>query len=363
MKITLLTNHLNPGGITTYVLYLARGLKENGHIVKVFSRGGVGIEYLKKWGIEHIFINLFTKSEISPKIFFAKRKLLSIIKKERPDLLHSQTRITRVLAQFVSKKLKIPFVSTAHGFYKKRLSYRLFPYWGEKTIAISEAVKEDLMKRFNLKSEHIKVVYNGIDLAKFKPRQKNELEETRRKLRLGNGPIIGIISRVSEIKGHLYLIEAMNYVLKKFSQAQLLIIGEGDRKKNLVNLVRLKRLEKNIIFISSIDDTSLILPLMDVFVLPSLEEGLGIAILEAMASYVPVVATGVGGIPEIIKDGENGILVPPRDIFSLGKAVCNILENRELKNKFILNGRRTVEEKFDLRRMVKETAELYREVI
>jgi len=363
MKILILTNHLNRGGITTYVISLAQGLKENGHTVKVVSRGGERVFDLEKMNIEHIFLDLFTKSEISPKIFCAKRKLFSILKKEKMDLLHPQTRITRVLAQYIYNKSNIPFVSTAHGFYKKRLAHIVFPYWGKRVIAISKAVKEDLVDRFGLKSEIVKVIYNGIDLDKFIPKKIEERKELRKKFGLENGPVIGIISRIAKIKGHEYLIKAMKIILERYSNAKLLILGEGKGKDYLKKMVKDLRMGENVIFSSLNLDTLSLFSLMDVFVLPSLEEGLGMVILEAMASNVPVVATEVGGIPEIIRNGENGLLVPPQDYLKLGEAICKILENSELRDKFIYNGRKTVEENFNLKNMVKETEKVYEEII
>ncbi|MFN7169657.1 MAG: glycosyltransferase family 4 protein [Candidatus Omnitrophota bacterium] len=357
MRIILLTNHLNAGGITTYVLFLAKGLKERGHQVKVVSRGGERLKDLERWGIEHIFLNLFTKSEVSLKIYQAKRKLCSILKKEDVDLLHPQTRITRIIAEYIQNKLNIPFVTTAHGFYKKRLSHKIFPCWGKKVIAISNAVKEDLIRKFNLPDNRIKVIYNGVSIEKFK------MQNAKSKMETDKGEIIGIVSRLSEIKGHPYLLRAMKEILKNFPQAQLFIVGEGKMKNYLLKLVRKLRIEKNVFFISSVLDTSSLFSNLDVFVLPSLEEGLGMAILEAMAWGVPVVATDVGGIPEIIQDGKNGLLVSPQDYKSLSRAICRVLESPDLKNKFIINGRRTVEEKFSLEKMLGETERLYYEIL
>ncbi|MCM8784199.1 MAG: glycosyltransferase family 4 protein [Candidatus Omnitrophica bacterium] len=362
MKILLLTNHLNAGGITTYVLSLAKGLKEKGHLVKVASRGGEKLDVLKSLGIEHIFLNIFTKSEISPKIFWAKRNLCSILEKEGMDLLHAQTRLTRVISRYVQKRLNLPFVSTAHGFYKKRISHKIFPHWGKGVIAISKAVEKHLKVKFGLEGIKIKVIYNGVEMGSFKKSEK-EINGLRNNFGLSRGPVIGIISRLAEIKGHFYLIRAMKYVLEKIPSAQLLIVGEGKIRNLLLRLIKDLEMEKSVFLVSSISDKSLIFSLMDIFVLPSLEEGLGMVLLEAMAFGIPVVASNTGGISEIIQDGENGLLVLPRDEKGLGEAICRILEDDTLKNKLVFKGKQTIEEKFTLDNMVKETEDFYREIL
>lgn len=362
MKILFLTNHLNSGGITSYVLSLGKGLKEIGHEVKIASRGGEKLNLLKTLGIEHFFLNLFTKSEISPKVFRAKRELLSILKQEKFDLLHAQTRLTRVIAQYVQNKLAIPFISTAHGFYKKRFAHRIFPCWGEGIIAVSKAVEKHLKDNLGLSGMRIKVIYNGIETIDLK-KYRQEAGVLKNKLGLKEGPVIGIVSRLSEIKGHLYLIRAMRYILEKIPSAQLIIIGEGRMKKALLKLIQDLNMGRNVFLIPSLSDKYLMFSLIDVFVLPSLEEGLGLVILEAMAGGIPVVASEVGGIPEIIKNGENGLLVLPRDEKGLAEAIIKILENSTFRDRIVINAKHTIESKFSLRDMVKKTEEFYREIV
>lgn len=364
MKILLLTNHLNPGGIATYTISLAKGLSKRGHLVKVASRCGEWRGQLEDSGIGHIYLNLQTKSEVSPLLISAKKKLLDILKDGGTDILHPQTRISRVLAQSVFKRTGIPFVSTAHGFYKKRLGSRLFPCWGAGVVAVSEAVKKDIISKFNLAPEKIKVIHNGINLDRFSEIMSgSDKEKIKESLGLGGKRIILNVSRLSFIKGHTYLVKVARIIIQNYADVDCVIIGEGEAETSLKEEIKGLGIERRIRLLRSVGDRFEFLSIADVFVLPSLQEGLGLSILEAMAAGIPVVATDIGGIPEIIRNGENGILVPPRDIPALSKAVCRVLEDDALRDRLVQNGRRTVEERFSLDRMVNQTEEFYRRII
>ncbi|MCX5656819.1 MAG: glycosyltransferase family 4 protein [Candidatus Omnitrophica bacterium] len=361
MKIILLANHLNPGGISTYTLTLAEGLKVRGHNVKVVSGGGVLTNRLIRAGIEHIHLDLSTKSELSPKVFVAKRRFLDILSKAPPDILHPQTRLTRVCAQFIRNKTGVPFVSTAHGFYKDRLGNRIFPFWGDGIIAVSEAVKINLTSSLGIPADNIRVIHNGIDTS-GKNISDGEKDRIKEKLNLNFNKLIVSISRLSFIKGHIYLVRAMEIVCKAYPSAGCLIVGDGEAKALLEKETRRLKLVGKIKFLSSVEDTGEILSAVDVFVLPTLQEGLGLSILEAMARGIPVVATNVGGIPEIIESGKSGILFPPKDMDTLAEAICRVLGDDVLRNSLVSNAKKIVGEKFSSENMVSLTEDFYKNV-
>ena len=364
MDILYITNHLNIGGITSYCLTLAAGMKQRGHNVYIASSGGQLFEQFKEKGIEYLHIPIRTKSEISPKILLSFFKLRSFIKKNHIDILHAHSRTTQVLAEFLGRKTGAPYISTCHGFFKARFSRRKFPCWGLKTIAISEAVKEHLLRDFKLDAENIKVIPNGVDVSRFSSKLKAQSSKLKEKLGLEeDAPVIGIVGRLSDVKGHRYLIQAMPEVLKAYPLAQLLIVGDGKIKKDLLKLSKELVLDEHIIFLPSVQDTSEVLQALDIFVMPSLQEGLGLALMEAMASGLPVVASGVGGIGNLIHDGENGILVQPADIKSLSCAIIGLLDNKDNAVSLGDSARRFVTENFSEENMISETEALYSEVL
>ena len=150
MHIYQLTTHLNIGGITQYVFDLSSELLKRGHQVTVVSSGGSCAEAFQKQGITVIIINLQTKSELSPKLLQAQTKLIKVFKEKKPDIVHAHTRVTQILAHRIQRKSQILFVTTCHGFYKRRLGRRLNPAWGDYVIAISEAVAKHLEEIFRV---------------------------------------------------------------------------------------------------------------------------------------------------------------------------------------------------------------------
>ncbi len=363
MNILYLTNHLNIGGISSYVLTLASGIKKRGHNVYIASSGGQLLSRFIEEGIVYIPIPIKTKSEISYKVLISKFKLLKYIKEKNIEIIHANTRVTQVLSFLMQRSCSRPYVSTCHGFFKKRFFRKIFPCWGNRVIAISESVREHLTKDFKVKQEDIRVVHNGIDLERFRSQSRQERIQTKNKLGLHDGPVVGIVARLSEEKGHTYLIKAMEVVIAKIPKAQLLIVGEGKTREELVNLTKAAALEKNIFFLPSVMDTQEILSALDLFVLPSLKEGLGLALMEAMACGLCVIGSDVGGIKSLIQDRYNGLLVRPADSRELSYAILELLQNPDRAESLGTNARIFINQNFSKEQMVLETEKVYLECL
>lgn len=363
MNILYLTNHLNIGGITSYLLSLTEGMKKRGHNVYIASSGGELLLRFTGAGVTYLPLPIKTKSEISYKVLVSKFKLIKYIKEKNIDIIHANTRVTQVLGFLVQRSCGVPYVSTCHGFFKKRLFRRAFPCWGKKTIAISEAVKEHLIRDFKVREQDIRVIHNGIDIEKFQIPDSKSQTDAKKKLGLGEGPVIGIIARLSEEKGHTYLIKAMRGVVNNFGQAQLLIAGEGRTKKDLETLVRGEGLGKNVFFLPSVMDTREVLSCLDVFVLPSLKEGLGLSLMEAMASGLAVIGSDVGGIKSLIQHGHNGLKVQPASSAGLSSAISQLLRDPDKAKSLGENARMFISRNFAADKMVLETERVYLECL
>ena len=168
LNIILMSTHLNIGGIAVYVVSLAKALAKKGHKVTVISSGGDMEMELAKAGIRHRLVDIRTKSELSPKLWFAFSKIAAILKEEKPDIIHAQTRVTQVLGYLVARRFRIPCVTTCHGFFKRRISRRVFDGWGNSVIAISEAVRNHLVSDFGVSRSRIELIHNGVDVKRFR---------------------------------------------------------------------------------------------------------------------------------------------------------------------------------------------------
>ena len=366
MKILMLANHLNYGGISAYMLNLSKALhQKEGLRVVVGSRGGDLEEEFKNMGIVPMRLPLTTKCEVSPKVFFAAWKIQHFIKREKIDLIHANTRVTQVLAALVSFASGIPYISTCHGYFKTRLSRRLLPCWGSKVIAISDQVQEHLLKDFHLQNRRVALIYNGVDPERFQPKETRAVEQQKKMLGLApDKKIIGHIGRLSSVKGQKYLILAAGELMRKRRDFQLLIVGDGEEGKELKKLIAAeKSLEDIVVLKPSVADTSGALSVMDIFVMPSLQEGLGLSILEAQAQGVPVVASRVGGIPTAIEDNVTGLLCPAADAHALAFNIEKILDNPTLRESIINKAKQNIKERFSVSLMAAKTRAVYEEVL
>lgn len=357
MNVLFIANHLNAGGVTSYLYTLSGGLKQKGHNVYLASSGGELTDKFVGLGVKHIRVPLMTKNEISPKIIFSFFKLRKEAKKFNPDLVHSNSRTTQVLGNLLSRSLNIPHVFTCHGFFKPKLSRRLFPYWGQAVIAISSQVKEHLIADLKLDAKSISVINNGIDTDNFG--DFSARDNLRRDLGIHDAPLVGIIARLSDVKGHIYLIRAMQRVVEIFPTAKLLIIGEGKMKDALISEVDAWGIKENVLFIPEVGNTREMLSAMDVFVMPSLQEGLGLALMEAMAQGLAVVGSAVGGIKTLIQDRVNGLLVGPAEVEELSGAIAGLLRDPRKRRDLGANARKFIIDNFSKEKMVDATERVY----
>lgn len=357
--------HMNIGGIGQYVLSLSAAIRRKGVDCIVASSGGDLAEELKANGIEHRRIDIKTKFEFAPKVFYASSGLADIVRREKIDIIHAHTRVSQVASGLAARSTKARYVSTCHGFFKPRLSRKLFDTWGERIVAISAPVKTHLERDFGVDPSRIELIHNGVDIDKFsKDYSGEEIAAIKRSLGLKDGPVMGTMGRLSSVKGQRFLVEAVKYVAAKDERVQCMIIGGGPEESALKDFARSLGIEDRIRFTGPVyKDIASYLACMDVFVLPSIKEGLGLALLEAMAARRPCVASDVGGIVDIIKDHVNGIVVPVANGVAIADAVSNLLNDRSLSSRLAGEGRNFVKEKFSIDTMAGKIADLYNGMI
>jgi len=361
MTILLLANHLNTGGITAYLYGLCSCLHgHRGIRMIVASRGGNREKEFLLLGVTCLRVPLTTKCEVSPKVLWSYWKLGALIKALKIDVIHANTRVTQVLAALLAWRCRVPYISTCHGYFKVRLSRRWWPCWGRKVIAISEPVRRHLVEDFGVSPDQVVLIHHGIDLKRFNPRSPQEKAALRRFWSIPEQKrVVGHIGRLSVVKGQIYFFEAARALLGRRDDLLFLMIGEGPEKTALKAFIERWGLEPHVRLVASTKDTSLALSLMDVFVMPSLEEGLGLSVLEAQAQGVPVVASRVGGLRDIIEDGVTGRLVAPRDAAALADAIEGLLDDAATAQEMREEGQHRMRARFSAENMAEATAALY----
>lgn len=364
MKVLLLTTHLNRGGIGIYTVNLAKYLKQRSVDVTVASSGGDLECILADNGIPFEKLDIMTKSEVSFKVWKNLPVLVRLIRSGKFDIIHAQTRVAQVMAYISGKITKIPVVSTCHGFFKfRRFSRKLFPCWGERTIAISKSVRSHLLEDFRLNSSNVVLIYNGIELQRYLEVGKPD-EELARELGIEPGDrVIGTIGRLSSVKGYKYLIRAFKDTVSRYDNIHLLLVGEGPEEKALRDEVQQLGLQDNVIITPGGKPLERYLSVMDVFCLPSIHEGLGLSLMEAMASGRACIASKVGGLVELIDHEKNGILVPPEDASALGSAIARIIDDIPLKQHLAACAKNKAADSFSIEDTVTGTIEVYEDVL
>jgi len=292
-------------------------------------------------------------------------RLYQDMKANRYDIVHTHGFKADLWGAIVGRLTGVPMiVSTIHnqeqylenpivGFLEKWIISPI----NDTIIVVSDGVKRFLIKTTGIPEKKIKKVCYGINPADINIDGEQDIREE-----LGiykDVPLIGCIGRLVKQKGHIYLIQAARKVLEKFPRAKFLIIGKGKLEKNLKKLTLDINLNSNIIFMGFRTDIYPIIDKMDLIVMPSLWEGFGLVLLEAMALGKPIVATNVGGIPEVIEDKETGILVSPNDPNILAEAIIYLLNNDSLAARMGERGKLTIRERFSLTRMVENIELIY----
>ncbi len=366
IKVLHLTTHLNVGGITTYIYLLAKEMNKNGYEISVASSGGESSESFHQMGIATHEFNVRTKSELSPKLYMAIPKIIQLVQNEEIDLIHAHTRVAQVLAWWIQRFTRVPYVSTWHGFYKRRLGRRLLPAWGDHVIAISNPVEDSLLEKFQVPKEKVSTIFNAIDVEELeKKAAQKDVKAIRSEWNIKSSlPILGIVARIVQDKGHEYLIRAMTTLQKKFPDLKLLIVGEGPFKKHNERLVKELGLSNCIVFVGTLRDVTKALVVIDIFILPAIwREGFGLSIVEGMALKKPVIVTNIWALNAIVHDRVNGLLIEPKNVDALVSAITELIEHKELRDQISARAYETVKKEFCIDRMAREIDQLYRKIV
>ncbi|MDA0738242.1 MAG: glycosyltransferase family 4 protein [Nitrospirae bacterium] len=290
-------------------------------------------------------------------------KLANIFRQWNIDIVHVNDYWWAPLAYLAAKKCHIPVVVHIRQQIEP---VRIKQYWLDKPDCLFPVSKdiENVLHAMAVEPSRVQVAYSGIDVNHFCGTEKRDAFRKHYCVK-EDQPIIGTVANLFPRKGYEYLIEALVTVKEVYPDICYVIVGEGPTsyQEQLVRLVKEKRLESNVMFVGFQENVFEFLNAFDVFVLPSLMEGFGIALLEAMSMSKPIVACKVGGVPEVIKDGVTGMLVPPKDSKSLATALLKILKDDPTKIRLGLAARKIVETQFTREAAMKRIQHFYIDVL
>jgi len=359
MKIDWLITELNTlGGAEIYVRQMAPRLQQTGQSIRVitFMSGGILPSELSHAGIPVIELGLHNKVD-----WKALGRLRQVWKTEKPDLVHTHLYHAGIVGRIAARVMGIRMVVVhQHGAERARSSFRtiidrITSPLVSQYVATCKAVADTIQKREGISGSKVTVIYNGIECfspAGLVPRKR------------APSPLMLIsIGRLSPEKGHNTLLNALAHLNTHDVPVQLNLVGQGDSQASLAERAARPDLTGLVRMLGSRRDVPELLANADIFVLPSDWEGVSMALLEAMAAGLPVVATTVGGTPEVVMDGVTGFLVPPRDPPALANALSILLQDPDLRQRMGEAGRQRAFDLFNIVHTVQQTLSLYERLI
>jgi glycosyltransferase involved in cell wall biosynthesis len=341
-------------------LFLARELKKKSYPFKFYVQPGSPL-HVKALEDDLPVIPLKMRSETDA---WAILRLASGMKRHRCRLVHFHDAHSVAVGTAAASIAKVPMrvISRNVDFPIKKnfLSQMKYTKNIDVIIAVSQGIKKVLVDG-GIDPSLVKVIPDGIDYSPFE--QATSSQYLRRELNFGAEDfLVGIIAHLADHKGHKYLIRATEILKEKAPRIRVIIVGEGPLRMELDRLVKQTHVEDIVFFLGFREDVPQILASLDLFVLSSYLEGMGSSILDAMASRLPVVATKTGGIPEVVVNGETGLLVPPRSPVALAKAILKIYGNRELGSRLGQKGYELVHLKFSAEAMAAKVIREYERI-
>jgi len=358
VNILQILPQLNVGGVETGTLDLAKYLVRAGHKAVVVSNGGELVKELESLGAVHYQLPVHKKSVFA--MWRLVSRLVEIIQKEKIDIVHARSRAPAWIAYFAARRTRTVFITTCHGYYKKHPFSQVMG-WAKRVIVLSNVIARHMIDDFGVPYERIRLIPRSVDLEKFK---FSSPEEKR-----GEEFNVGIVGRLTPIKGHMYFIKAMAKVTRVVPRLKIWIIGDAPSSKEaykdqLKLLVKRLGLSSRTEFLGNQRDIPGIMEHLDLLALATTtHEAFGRVIIEAQASGVPVVATKVGGVVDIIEDKKTGLLVPPADPESMAEAVIQIFKDAGLSRDLAQSAYAKVKEKYNAEMMVKNTLEVYQDAL
>jgi len=363
-------------GAGKYVYDLATGLPRDKFEIFVAAGGKDAVaKKIIEAGIPYFEIKNFQRDISIFKEMLAYFEILWLLLKIRPDIIHvNSSKAGGVVGiaswdyRFLTFNFKIKSIFTAHGwaFHESRPKWQIWLIrlltkitclYYSRIICVSEYDCLSAIKNRIAPAKKLITIHNGIKIDEYKFLSKTE---SRKKFNLSDSNfVIGTIGEFTKNKGYIYLIETIKNLQFSISNFQCVIIGFGEEYDNLKFKIKNLKLEDKIFLVKNLSDAYKYLKAFDIFILPSLKEGLPYVLLEADLAEVPIIATKVGGIPEIIQNEKTGLLINPANPDELADAIRNLINNPDLRKKLSINANQKIFQEFSFEKMLKRTLAAY----
>ena len=381
IRVLRVVGRLNVGGPSIHVVNLAAGLDpdrfEHLLVIGRESRAeGSMLEYALSRNVwPHRIEEIVTAFSLGLRDAIALKRLFSLMRRYRPHIVHTHTAKAGLLGRVAARLAGVPIVvhtfhgHVLHGYYGPAQNWalrkmeRMLAWLSDRLVTVSEQVKKDLIEYEVARADRIAVIPLGLVLEPFLNAQSQH-GEFRRELGLRDeDKLVGIVGRIFPIKNHALFLEAAARIAAADPAARFVVVGDGSLRSALEKQARQLGIEKQVLFLGWRSDLARIYADLDVLVVSSNNEGTPLSAIEAMAASCPVVATRVGGVPDLIRDGENGRLVPPRDADAIATAVLELLGDGEAARRIGHNAMISARERFDVKRLINDIDHLYRELL
>ena len=349
MRVLLVAGRLQPSGTAMYVANLVRGLRRLGQDVKLLYGGGAYGRMLAKEGYDVTQLDGLGKEVYD---LFVHRRQVKKAGRGWAQLVHIVSDYVLRRGSGVAQILGLRAVVSFHHIVERPIS---LPRSVARVIAVSETIRTHLVNSGRLPKERIRVVRSGVDIEQAKRNCQNRREE--------HELVVGFVGGVDRRKGLEYLMKAFELLHERGRKCHLLIAGQGKMLQDMRRWMKESGLSEFVTLLPDFTSHWEVLAATDILVLPSLQEGYGQVVLEAMACGKVVVATAVGAVADMMEDGKTGILVEMKSAESLAQALGRLLGDAELRKKMGEAGRARVQRLFPANKMCEETVKIYEEVL
>lgn len=351
-------------------------------VITVFSRANHWREPIEALGIEVISLNARAARDLPA----AVNSLHKWLRDNRPDVIHTHLWAANVVGRIAGRLAKIPVLSSAHNpdyepearddgsdvSSRKRNLARAIDRWtgqfgSKRMIAVSDYVRQSTHRQLRYPIESIELLYNPIDADSFTNQTGRTREQVLEEFRIPSSAFVLLnVARISPQKGQVYAVRAVPLIAKNYPDVHLILAGATTDSQYLAQVqseIQKLGVNEKIHIVGARTDIPDLLQACDIFVFPSLYEGLGIALIEAMAAGCTCIATRTGPLPEVVDDGVNGLLVPPRDEVQLAEVICGLIANPNRRVALGQAARKSVLERFEPQAAANRLMEIYESLV